>query len=58
MLLNLTVSQHQIYYYAMVRKMVGLTPDTKNTKQLCLGLKSTKVGQSLALSFLYKKLHF
>lgn len=30
----------------LVGEMVGLTLDTINTKQFCLGLKSTKVAQS------------
>lgn len=35
--------------------MVGLTPHTKNTKQLCLGLKSTQAAQSLAFLFPLQK---
>lgn len=35
---------------------MGLPLDTTSTKQLCLGLKSTKVAHSLAFSFLCKTL--
>lgn len=55
--LNLNVSQHKIYYYAIGEENGGTSPRHHKYKAVVfLGLQSTKVAQSLAFSFLCKNL--
>lgn len=50
--LNSNVSQHKIDFYAIGEESGRTHPRRQKHKQLCLGLISTKVTQSLAFSFL------